>query len=607
MNTQATDTDASLQKAYGLLRQGRFPEAEALCRQVLATVPGNSQAMHLLGLVLKDSGDLEGGERLIRQSIERDPQRAEFRANLANLLRRQGRLPEAERSYRDALAIDPRHRPAKLGLARALNDLGQHAAAEEQCRTLISRDARDAEAWSILGASLREQQRLADAEAAYRRAIALQPNYAAAHHNLGALLSELDQAEQALAMLDRAGTLGVQSPELTVNRGNALFKLYRFEEAERAFEEALRHDPLDASVQLKLAELRYMRGDPKFARSIVEVAATRRDDLKMHMLFGDVLRRAGDLPASEVVLREILKTHGPLPEVRASLASVLHELGQLKEAEAEALEAAAARPQNATIIETLVAIQLAAGRHAESLPFIRAQRAKVPYEQRWIAYEATAARMSGNPLYQELYDYSQFVKSYDIEAPAGWSSFAEFNSVLLSTLEARHRFAMHPLAQSLRNGSQTARDLRTDEDATIRATLEAFREPIEAYRSAIGSNPAHPLTARNFGTTRLSGCWSVQLRREGFHVNHIHPEGWISSAYYVSVPDEVNDADLMSGWLKFGETRFPVPGAAPAHFIQPRAGRLVLFPSYMWHGTNPIHGSATRTTIAFDAVSEPPP
>jgi hypothetical protein len=28
----------------------------------------------------------------------------------------------------------------------------------------------------------------------------------------------------------------------------------------------------------------------------------------------------------------------------------------------------------------------------------------------------------------------------------------------------------------------------------------------------------------------------------------------------------------------------------------------VLFPSYMWHGTNAIHGADPRTTIAFDAL-----
>jgi hypothetical protein len=36
--------------------------------------------------------------------------------------------------------------------------------------------------------------------------------------------------------------------------------------------------------------------------------------------------------------------------------------------------------------------------------------------------------------------------------------------------------------------------------------------------------------------------------------------------------------------------------------IQSRPGTLVLFPSYLWHGTIPFHAEQTRTTIAFDVV-----
>jgi hypothetical protein len=36
--------------------------------------------------------------------------------------------------------------------------------------------------------------------------------------------------------------------------------------------------------------------------------------------------------------------------------------------------------------------------------------------------------------------------------------------------------------------------------------------------------------------------------------------------------------------------------------VQPRVGTLVLFPSYMWHGTVPFRSTQARTTIAFDVV-----
>ena len=87
-------------------------------------------------------------------------------------------------------------------------------------------------------------------------------------------------------------------------------------------------------------------------------------------------------------------------------------------------------------------------------------------------------------------------------------------------------------------------------------------------------------------------------------MNHVHPEGWISSAYYAEVPGEVEDVSSKSGWIKFGEPRYPVPGVVAEKFVQPKQGRLVLFPSYMWHGTTPIHGDEPRMTIAFDVVTD---
>jgi Flp pilus assembly protein TadD len=593
---------AELGRILALLREGKLAHAEAACREVLARSPGNAPTIHLLGLVRKDAGDLSGGEQLMRQSIDLDPRNADYRSNLAQLLRRIGRLTEAERSYREALSLDAQHSAARFGLIRTLNDLHQHSVAEAECRVLVAAHGSDPQAWTTLGMTLREQNRLAEAEASYRQALALAPDYATAHHNLGSLLAGQERAEEALAELERAKALGVKGFEIRFNTGRALSQLYRMEEAERAFAEAVALDPSHVEAQLNLARLRFMRADPQFSRDIAAATAARPQDTQLQKLFGMVLWRAGDYQGAERHYRELLARIGPDPDVRVALAQVLHETGRLTEAEVEAAEAAIAKPQDARVIETLVSILLARGRADEALPFIQAQRSRTPDHQGWIAYQATAARLMDQPLYRELYDYARMVRTYELEPPPGWSSMAELNAALLRAFSTRHPFVAHPLDQSLRNGSQTARNLALDPDPTIRAVLQAFSQPIEDYRRAIGAGAGHPLTARNRGAAQFSGAWSVQLRREGYHVNHIHPQGWISSAYYVSVPEEVHDVNTMSGWIKFGETRYPVPGAQPETFIKPRAGRLVLFPSYMWHGTNPIHGAETRTTIAFDAI-----
>jgi uncharacterized protein (TIGR02466 family) len=234
------------------------------------------------------------------------------------------------------------------------------------------------------------------------------------------------------------------------------------------------------------------------------------------------------------------------------------------------------------------------------LPVVDRFHARAPQDQRWITYRADIARQLGEGLWSEWCDLDRFVHVFELEPPPGYRTIADFHEELRPLLESRHRQATHPLDQSLRGGTQTSRGLLADPHPLIRLYLEQLAAPIAAYQFAIGRDAAHPMLARNVAQARPTGCWSVRLKRGGFHVNHIHPEGWISSAYYVSVPAEVGDAAAQSGWIKFGEPRYAMPGGASIRAVQPRPGRLVLFPSYLWHGTNPILGDEPRLTIAFD-------
>jgi len=38
----------------------------------------------------------------------------------------------------------------------------------------------------------------------------------------------------------------------------------------------------------------------------------------------------------------------------------------------------------------------------------------------------------------------------------------------------------------------------------------------------------------------------------------------------------------------------------PGRTVKPAVGKLVLFPSYFWHGTVPFASDTNRLTIAFD-------
>ena len=74
--------------------------------------------------------------------------------------------------------------------------------------------------------------------------------------------------------------------------------------------------------------------------------------------------------------------------------------------------------------------------------------------------------------------------------------------------------------------------------------------------------------------------------------------GWISSAFYVALPEAPGPEP--SGWLALG-TPPPELGLdlQPYATVEPKPGRLALFPSTMWHNTFPFE-AGERLTIAFD-------
>jgi hypothetical protein len=73
----------------------------------------------------------------------------------------------------------------------------------------------------------------------------------------------------------------------------------------------------------------------------------------------------------------------------------------------------------------------------------------------------------------------------------------------------------------------------------------------------------------------------------------------------VELPPSTHQGDGQQGWIKFGESSLGLGGEdAIQRVIQPKPGRLVLFPSYVYHGTIPFDDEAERLTIAFDVVPD---
>jgi hypothetical protein len=98
------------------------------------------------------------------------------------------------------------------------------------------------------------------------------------------------------------------------------------------------------------------------------------------------------------------------------------------------------------------------------------------------------------------------------------------------------------LEQTLRGGTQTPGELFNRPAPVIQALKARIERALLDYLAGLPDDPTHPFLRRKTGGFAFSGSWSVRLKSQGFHVNHVHPKGWISSACYIDLPDSMTNA-----------------------------------------------------------------
>jgi uncharacterized protein (TIGR02466 family) len=425
-----------------------------------------------------------------------------------------------------------------------------------------------------------------------------------AWHNLAATLDDLGRGQEAVDACRRAFSLGLDAPETWGVYARALQATGDHDEAERALRQAMLRTPASPTAAAELSNLIWMRrGDVQEAVSVLDAAfhaggpATPLILLKSSLFVasGDEARAANLLEAA------VQQIPGNLAILIGATETALRT-GRLAEAERHVQEAAQLDPNSRGVAQYGAMVDLALGRPEAALAKLKAALADRPDDQSLWGWAATAARAAGDPLYGELCDYDAVVGAYDLQTPDGWPSLDAFLRDLGKALKELHKFDHHPTSQSLRHGSQTLHLLTGSDDAAIKAFFRGIDPLIREHMAKLGTG-ADPLRRRNTFDYRIQGAWSVRLQPGGFHTDHFHAQGWLSSAFYVETPDAALETEDRQGWIRFGKPPFVTdPPMDAAHYVKPKPGRLVLFPSYMWHGTVPFTTDENRLTIAFDAV-----
>jgi tetratricopeptide (TPR) repeat protein len=225
---------------------GDLPGAEQLYRTLLGDQPGHADALHLLGVLLHQTGRHEEALDLLTRSLALVPAAAAY-TNQGSVLRALGRLDAALASHDAALRYAPDLAAAHMNKAEVLMALARHQDALESCDRALALRADHVDTWVRRGNALQALGRPAEALGSYDRALALRPADVLALSNRGVALEALGRAAEAVDCYDRA--LKVKSDARThANRGNALHALGAHEPAVDSYARAIALGLDDAAV-----------------------------------------------------------------------------------------------------------------------------------------------------------------------------------------------------------------------------------------------------------------------------------------------------------------------------------------------------------------------
>lgn len=458
-----------------------------------------------------------------------------------------------------------------------------------RARALAAAHPGSAQAQQLLGLAARACGESAIAHAAFRTAAALAPRDALIAHSHAR--TALEAGLPAAHLFAVAARLAPHDGGVLLGQAAALLQEGRGEEASTFLDKILAANPLWIDGHRSRAALAAQTGRDPLTAAEAALARTPRAEALHHLVITLALQ-ARDLPRAEAAAAAAFAALGRPRWLVAMAAHVASEAGDLARADADF--AAAGAPADVNEASLLARHHLRRGEAALAAALLDPWQGQSGDQPIWPLL-ALAWRITGDPRWQWLESDPALVGVYDLDfTPAELAALA-------AHLRALHRTTSPPLDQSVRGGTQTDGNLLLRIEPPIADLKARLLAAAKRHVAALPPpEPGHPTLLAARAPLRIAGSWSVRLTAAGFHTDHVHPQGWFSSALYLALPETLGaGADDHAGWLALGEARDLVPRLAPLRLVEPRPGRLVLFPSTMWHGTRPF-SAGERLTVAFD-------
>ena len=594
----------NLQLGIKAHQQGQLQQAQQYYLQHLSTAPKDPDARQLLGLVYSAQGDLNNAIANMQQSLSINSAQPHVLNNLGICQKNKGLFKEAISSFEKAIKQNKTYLDPYKNLIRLLLDTGAFSDVKSTLKQALKLFPNDA---SIAKLNVDYYRDIEDHTKAIQLCKSLlldHPDSVIFKHSLALNHRMAGNPARALELYNELEQSGFNKFQLFHNKANALSDLGEQRNAIEYYRKAISLNPAFLESHVNLNELLWELGDKtNFLASYQEAFTQTPVAPELKFSYASTLLRIGNFQAALEFLHQLPEDHKNYYEYFDLLGRGLMDAGR----ESEAIEAQA-RTQTFENVSASTSLNFAetllrAGQYDRAEEVVQRTLKLEPENKHGWALQGIIWEVKGDPNEAVLNDYDNLVREYTIEVPDGFDSVEQFCEQLNDYLATLHTAKRQPLEQTLVGGTQSRGNLFNNSNVLVQALVEKFKlcinDYIEKTEPFVGRLPV----LKGSEAFHFSGSWSVSLSGKGFHTQHVHPMGWLSSAFYVQLPHAVEDDQKKEGWFKLGEPSIALPTPIQAKkYIKPVVGKLVLFQSYMWHGAIPFDADETRMTVAFDVA-----
>jgi Flp pilus assembly protein TadD/mono/diheme cytochrome c family protein len=281
------DTVAQYNLASAMAGLGRYAEAAAEYRKLLAAHPDDARTLNSLGAALESTGDWQ----------------------------------RASDAYAQAIALEPGACDAWFNLADLALKRSEFAQAQDRFRSMLGQCPSDAEAHSELGVALLGQGDSTSAQEEFEHGLELDPENFTALYHLGEIAIESGQPERAIDLLHKAATRHPDDLDTRERLAMALAQSGRLSDSLAQLRQAVRLAPDDASLHALFSQV--LAGSGQLEQAIEEqnhALHLQPKDADGWNNLGVLEARAGNATEARADFQRALKLAPDHAQARANLA-----------------------------------------------------------------------------------------------------------------------------------------------------------------------------------------------------------------------------------------------------------------------------------------------